>query len=355
MNVSSWSRRLGSLVVVTGVAIAAFWASTNSLQIRDWWVLRSYEPPAAISALASSASLSDEGQHYFYASQPELDSKASFNQHCPTVERTLVLGCYAHLKIYVLNITDRRLQGVKEVTAAHEMLHAVYQRLDDGERERIDQLLIKQLKLIKDKKILKLVAQYRKQEPDALNDELHSILPTQSVKLLSELETYYDQYFVDRQVVVKAYQDYEAVFTAIQARVDRLNAKINASLKSINNDKQQADAVADDFSTTQTQASSVARQLDQMDKQLKSLQRSGQIAKYNAQVAEYNQLVAQYQALTAELESLQTDYNQLAAQINSNITAYNDLVDLRNKVAYQSTDLYHVLDSTYEAESLSSP
>ena len=38
--------------------------------------------------------------------------------------KTAVLGCYANREISIFNVTDQRLDGIREVTAAHEMLHA---------------------------------------------------------------------------------------------------------------------------------------------------------------------------------------------------------------------------------------
>ena len=50
-----------------------------------------------------------------------------------------MLGCYILNKgIYVYDITDDRLAGVRQVTTAHEMLHAAYDRLSVKERAQVD-------------------------------------------------------------------------------------------------------------------------------------------------------------------------------------------------------------------------
>ena len=117
--------------------ISLFWFGfSNSQSIRDWWVLRSFSPSNEIVSLADDTGMSDQGRQKFYVSQPELNSRASFNDNCPFPDRSLVLGCYASLRIYIFDVDDPQLEGVEEVTAAHEMLHAVYDRLSTGDRDR---------------------------------------------------------------------------------------------------------------------------------------------------------------------------------------------------------------------------
>ena len=36
---------------------------------------------------------------------------------------------------YIYNVNDERLNGLKEVTAAHEMLHAAYERLPESDKK----------------------------------------------------------------------------------------------------------------------------------------------------------------------------------------------------------------------------
>jgi hypothetical protein len=117
----------------------------NARAIADWWQLRNYSPPAAIEAVATADTMTEEAKRTFYIAQPELINDANvFRQSCPSFEQTIVLGCYHSgfsSSIYIYGVQDSRLNGVVEVTAAHEMLHSAYDRLDEDEKNEVNGLL----------------------------------------------------------------------------------------------------------------------------------------------------------------------------------------------------------------------
>src|SRR5690606_3442881 len=108
----------------------------------------------------------------------------------------IVLGCFVEGQgIYLYNVSDERLDGVKEVTAAHEVLHAGYSRLSSRDKARINHLLDQAFQANNDERIKETVETYRKRDPSIVSNELHSILATEARELPSELEEHYRRYF----------------------------------------------------------------------------------------------------------------------------------------------------------------
>ena len=129
-------------VVVMGVILLGFPVLVyfNAQNLVDWWKLRGYTPPASVSALASEDTMTKYATHVFYVNHPQIVSDtATFRQDCSENEQTIVLGCYHPEQegIFVYNVSDPRLSGVQQVTAAHEMLHAVYARLSTKDRKPV--------------------------------------------------------------------------------------------------------------------------------------------------------------------------------------------------------------------------
>lgn len=216
--------RLVFTFIVLAIAVSIlFYRQTIIDQINVW----SYKPTAAVSALATRSGMSERGKFYFYASQPQLLPRETFNASCTTYgETSAVLGCYAMQRIYIFNINDEQLNGIKEVTAAHEMLHAGYARLSDSERVRVNALVEAESNKITDPTFKKLMAEYDKNEPGERANELHSLIGTQISSISPELETYYKNYFTDRAQVVALYKKYETVFSNLQSKQDTLSSEL---------------------------------------------------------------------------------------------------------------------------------
>ncbi len=117
----------------------------NAQALSDWWQLRGYSPPATVTSLAAQDTMTSYATHVFYVNRPDIESNASqFRNECQETEKTIVLGCYHSNQegIFVYNVQDSRLAGVEQVTAAHEMLHAAYDRLSSKDRNYVDGLRI---------------------------------------------------------------------------------------------------------------------------------------------------------------------------------------------------------------------
>lgn len=289
--------------------------------IIDWWRLQNFHPQADIIQLADEDTMIGRGRDLFYASRPEIDDRVIFNQECVgTGEKSLVLGCYKAQKIYVYNVADRQLDGVKEVTAAHEMLHAAYERLSSSEKNQVNAMLDPIIKNMTDQRILGLIQLYNAQEPGELYNEMHSVLATEYRDLSPELEQYYKKYFTDRGKIVSFSEHYEAVFSASKARIADMDARL-AGLKA------KIDLANDQLAAQEQSLSQAASQLNE-------LRAADNIEAYNAGVPPYNAQVRQF--------------NNLVASTRALITEYNSLVDQRNKEAASQNSLYQSLDSRYQ-------
>jgi uncharacterized protein YeaO (DUF488 family) len=286
--------------------------------VYDQWRLSNYQPSAEIAALADRTTMTDKGRRLFYVNQPVVVSEADFNESCKTQESSIVLGCYIQNRgIYIYNVTDERLTGVKEVTSAHEMLHSAYDRLSSKEKQRIDQLTDQAYKQLNNERIRKNVENYRSQDPSVVPNELHSILATEVRTLSPDLEEYYKQYFDDRQKIVDFSERYEAEFTSRQQKV----ADIDKQLASL---KQKIEAERSSLDADYNNLLSEKRRLD-------ALLTAGDVAAYNQSVPGFNSDIA--------------DYNSSVRMVDSDIAEYNSLVKQRNAIAVEVQNLAEAIDS----------
>lgn len=318
MNNNSPARRLLGLSFVLSLAIAGVLAVTRYQDILDWWALRGYNPPARIAALASETTMVDSTRRVFYASHPELDDKATFKGRCQIAEQSIVLGCYiTHRGIFLLDVTEPRLSGVIQVTAAHETLHAHYDRLSSSERKRVDGLTAGFFSQLQDERIKKTVEQYRSKDPTIVPNELHSILATEVRQLSPELEKYYSRYFADRQKIVAFSEQYEQTFLDLKNQVANYDIQLSRL-------KTQIEA-------NETQITALGNRVETQRGRLDQMLANKQIEEYNAAVPGFNALVNQY--------------NSLIGQAKRQIAEYNAIVEKRNAAATTEQELVKAIDS----------
>lgn len=315
---------------LTSFAIfAAFVASTCALvfgrqSIIDQLTVWQYHPSAAIASLASDSGMSDHGKFLYYASQPQLDTRQNFGTFCPNSEsNTAILGCYVNNRIYLFDVTNEQLQGIKPVTAAHEMLHAAYARFSATQKSRVDKMVEAEYQKVKNDDNLSVVmAAYQKTEPGEADNELHSILGTQFRDLSPELETYYQQYFSNRSKVTAEYASYQQVFDTLQKQADALQAQL-ADLK------------------TQIETSSARYASD-------TAQLQADISAFNARASTSGGFTSQAQ-FNAARASLVVRTNQLTDERNYTsglIDTYNQKVAELNQIATKNQDLVQSINSS---------
>lgn len=302
------------LAVLFVVLAGLLWL--NRQTVVDHLNVWQYQPSEEVAGLASRASMNDSGTFIFYTGRPSIEDAGSFNQKCTRKEaNSAVLGCYNGQNIFIYNVKDSRLDGIREVTAAHEMLHAVYIRLTDTERARVDDLLAQEYEKLKDRpEFAERMAFYERTEPGERNNELHSIIATEVSSIGTELETYYARYFSDRTQVIALYEKYAAVFSGLQergelvkAQLARLAGTIEAETDAYNKDVSKlnqdianfnARANAGDFSSDaafQAERNSLINRAKQLDSRRASI---------SASISEYNQLREELAALATESEAI---------------------------------------------------
>ena len=311
--------------ILSGILIAltltlTYLGVSNWQQVSDWWTFQNYDPPKKIENLAKSSGMSETGIKYFYVSDPQINNKEDFNINCPFPERSLVLGCYDGERIYLLDIEEKRLEGVEEVTAAHEMLHAAYARLSDSEKQNIDKLLRQEYTKVKNPRLLDLIEEYTRQDSSVVDNELHSILATEKEELSPELESYFSRYFTDRSLVFSKYQSYEKVFNNINDQISQYDQELNALKIDIASKEGRLESLAQSISDDRTI-------LDELIEQNK-------IDQYNSAVPDFNARVNQYNALVNTLKN--------------DLESYNRVVKKRNALALDHTNLIQSLDSKFQ-------
>jgi len=308
---------VGGLVIISPIWGMVF----GGPSIEDRINALSFQPTSEITSIVNRSGMNDNGRFFFFVGRPELNNREKFNINCADVmhEETVVLGCY-NGRIFLFNITDNRIQGIKVVTAVHEMLHVVYARLGIIEQNRIDELLRHELSITTDESILNLVELYDVTEPGQRWNELHSIFATESAKLSSDLENYYSRFFADRQKVVAENAKYNEVFTAMMKQAEKMEEQLTYLSEEIESRKIKYESRINQLSSDISRFNSCAETAGCFASEyLFNVQRNGLLAEQNALnveadainalIAEYNRIVTELQALGREVEKLQNNLN----------------------------------------------
>ncbi|WP_231605072.1 hypothetical protein [Salinibacterium sp. SWN139] len=308
-----------NLVVIAG----GVWALTNQQRISDQFAVWDFEPSATVEAYVTTAAMSEEGQFLFYASHPKIETNPIFNTTCSNVEENFgVLGCYfpSSKSIFLFDVTDERLDGIEEVVAAHEMLHAAWDRMSSEEQDALTPLLEAAAESMKDDPEFATTLEfYAKTEPGERANELHSIIGTEFADLTPELEAHYATYFTDRATVVALHEKSNAVFTeqleastklveqldTLRASIDDDYATYNSGYDQLNDDIDSFNSRADegDFNTLD-QFNSERNELISRQDFLNTLYDS-----IEADVDTYDDLVKQLEALNTTISELNQSIN----------------------------------------------
>jgi len=304
--------------------VAAGFLFLNQQYVKDQVVVWGYSPSSNITAIENRIDLTQSGTFHFRATQPKVASSDTFNQDCPRQETASpILGCYtSDHRIYIYDITNQQLDGLEEVTAAHEMLHAAWQRMSMNEQTRVGALLKTEYqKHTNDASLVERMEYYQRTEPGEFENELHSILGTEIEALSPELETYYGQYFNARQKVVALHEKYDAVFEALRTKADALynemttlGASIDSRTNQYNADVQQLSADIETFnnrandgsfssiSEFNRERSALVARSNTIDADRASI--SGDIDIYNAKYTEYQEVTSQIEVLNKSIDSI---------------------------------------------------
>lgn len=321
-------RKILSGVLVVGLVVTAGATLVYRQRIIDQVKVWSYQPSQEIVALTERGGFSGEGRFYFYVTHPRLEKAAAFNEECKRVEKgNPILGCYNQSTdtISIYDVDNEQLDGVREVTAAHEMLHAVFARLSETQRSQVAPLLEAAYQRLKTPALESRMDYYARSSPGARTNELHSILGTEFGDLGTELEAHYRTYFTDRQKVVSLHAAYENHFRSVEQELETLAEQL----------KQQKATIESDMAT------------------------------YEADLKAYNQEVSRFNARAASGDfTSQAAFNQERAALTSKSTTlegrrsamtvaidrYNEAVKRYNALGGEMNELNRSLDSLKEVD-----
>ena len=278
-----------------------------------------YTPPAEVAALADKLNLTDEGRKIFYASRPQIETQDEFNKNCESHDAEVsTLGCYSGGKIHIYNITDPELNGIQELTAAHELMHAVWARAGDENRAKLSDEISKVFN--ETDRHSDLVSELESYAEDETTDELHSRLATELADLPDSLETHYAQYFKDQDAVVAFYDSYQGPFKKLDAEFEALASEIEALKSEIDSLQTSYESGAEEYSKeveefnrcaetvncfTESEFNSRRAELvekqDMLEETYEKL--SSAIDEYNSKIDHYNSNILRRRTLDAKVNS----------------------------------------------------
>jgi hypothetical protein len=268
-----------------------------------------------VIGFADQLTMTPDARALFAANSPRIVDKRRFVRDCPIPESvgTFILGCQGNGRIVVLRVDRPDLAQIMTVTAAHELLHAAYSRLDPAERRRVDRLTKEAFAASTDQRLRDLVAEYETFEPGQRSNELHSLLGTEVAMLSRPLERYYRRYFRDRRVVVDAFAGYRGVFDTLKAQYDQLKREVDALEAQLNDLSAQRDAAGGEA--------------DRLAAEIDSLRSQGRIEESNGLVGAQNTAVNRARAIADQFNGFVDEYNAKVEALNALAIAGQQLDD----------------------------
>lgn len=313
-----------SIIAQVAVIGAVSWAVTNPRAVTDAVTVWQYDPTPAIAGYVARSGMSERGRFLFYASTPSIVEGDAFDALCSRDQPDIgVLGCYtlADGRIYLYEITNLELQAFEVVVAAHEMLHAAWDRLSTAEQAALAELLEEAFATVDpDDELVSRIASYEDFDPASRIPELYAIIGTELADLPDALERHYATYFDDRAAVVAQWEQVEAIFLELEAELDRLSAELDRLAAEIEAEQvaanQAAATLEADIAAFNDRASRpggyTSQSAFERDRQALITRQSALTASIDAtnlKVDAYNALVDEFTALNEQAAALDKDLN----------------------------------------------
>ncbi len=223
---------LATVIIVVG------WAS-QQVVVQDFWRGMGYKPEGKMQEIEAALELTGRGRQIFAASWPAIGPNVEFNDHCNSHNGDVsLLGCYTGGRIYVYEVELEELETGNIVTTAHELLHAVWERMSERERGEVRGWLDK---LYAEKKewFDKELEVYTEGERV---EEMYARVGTKLAELPEEAEANYSKFFQNRGRIVEYYERYEAPFLELKAEMEELLLKIENVRAEIDQGKEEYSA-----------------------------------------------------------------------------------------------------------------
>lgn len=297
----------------------------NRVWIYDFFRGVTYRPSLEMEEIRQKLGLTGRGEFLFNASQPTLNSEDDFNMYCASAgDAAAVLGCYSQQNVYVYNITEPSLEGIRELTTAHELLHAVYGRLSDIEKEKLRPSLEKVYQENPD--ILK--SEIENYSTEHRMEEIYVRAGTEIKDLPEILEKHYAEIFTDQDKIVNFYNNYIGTFRMIEKKLDELKVELDAVQMEINN-----------------KSAEYERQVSELQADIYSFNNCANTAGCFA--SEYS-----FRMQRADLLGRQASLQELYAEIDNLIGEYNLLVEEYNDNILESKHLNNIINSHVKVEGM---
>ena len=307
-----------AMLVGAAVLLGANWLLERRIP-QDWVASWGYAPTEEVEELEEALDLTWRGQLIWAAVNPTLEEAEAFNEYCDSHDAEVsVLGCYApdEDKIYIYAIQDEELKDANKSTAAHELLHAAWDRLSEGEQKEIAGWLDELYESDQEWFAVELESY----EDEEWTEEMYTRAATKRRELPAELEEHYGEYFEDRAQVVQYYENYQEPLDELNAELDerwaeldeldvaieRERAEYEAAVEEYNGRVERFNACADtpgcfDEATFQRLGRPLEAEGEELDAWQEAL--NGRIREYNQKLAEYNERAAVLEGLYRRMNS----------------------------------------------------
>lgn len=321
-------KRVVGVLVAVLVIVGLLAALHYRQDIIDTFRANNFEASEELTAIVDHLDLTPRGERVFLATHPTLDGSQGFNARCQSVEHAEeghVMGCFADEGIHLYEVTDERISGIVEVTAAHELMHAAWSRLSGSEQRTLaEELEEVYTELSEDHaELATRMSVYEHLDQSEFANELHSVLATEVADLPPWLEEHYERWFRDRAAVVSDFDDYHAVFTELQDRADELSTELDEIREEVERRnaayEDAVDAFNDEVETfnQRNEDYEFSDQPDEFDRIKGEL--DGRRAELEGERQAIQSLVDHYEELRKELEGVSQQSDELDQHLNSDL------------------------------------
>ena len=319
-----------------GAFVVTLWFGNNQDTVLDWLNVKPQASSPDIERLATATAMTRSAQRLFYRQDPTIEQRREFLSTCSKVPvKGVMMGCYSRRgsvgKIAIQVVTEPRLQGMMEVTAAHEMLHAAYDKFEKFERDRLTPLLESAVTRVKDERLLKVLNQYKADDRERYINELHSHLGTEISNLGEpELEKHYEKYFTDRQQTVSFAVKAGSTLRVIDKQAEKLKPEI---------DRLEIDLKARraELDSSESQSKSSSQRLEEKSLALNQVREraengvangdpsTGLMTEFENQRSRFNDAVEVHNSQVRERQAQIDSYNTIVVDYKKKVDEYNKL------------------------------
>lgn len=309
-------RQLKKIIWLVVLAIVVV-VGLNRQTIFDFVRGKMYSPTPEVVKIRENLDLTPRGESLFNASMPELDSEEEFNQDCRIYDESVaVLGCYINQTIHVYHIKAKELDGILELTMAHELLHAAYERMPFWEKDEMKFWL----ESVYNKNRGVLGNEIEAYSSEEQLEEIYVRAGTEIKDLPERLEKHFAEFFKDQDKIVNFYEKYAKVFKDLEVEMEYLEKEL---------DRLDAQIIV----KTSEYESRVKKLNDEIDQFNNCADKPGCFGSDEDFYARRSMLVAERDevwALYDELDELINQYNVDVEKYNNNVMRSENLQNIIN-------------------------